>query len=114
MNLPFFSSKKNIKDVFFGLFLKESQGCGYILVQDEHGVTVKTKKKFQYSDSWEHLTEDVDEILYKLEQETQCHVEKTIFFLFSHLIDESVKEIKRPYLQKIKELSKNLEFKPVG
>lgn len=114
MNLPFISPKKNVKDIFFGLFLKESRGCGYILERHGHAISVRAKKNFQYSDSWEHLTEDVDEILFKLEQETKCHVEKTIFFLFSHLIDESVKEIKRPYLQKIKEMSKNLEFKPVG
>lgn len=114
MSLSFFTSKKNIKDVFFGLFLKESRGCGYILERREHTISVRAKKNFQYSDSWEHLTEDVDDILFKLEQETQSHVEKTIFFLFSHLIDESLKEIKRPYLLKIKELSKNLEFKPVG
>lgn len=115
MKLPFLSFKSPAsQENYFGLFLKEGKGVGYIFGGDGTRLRVLGRQEFKYSNSWENLTEDVDEVLFKLENETKCRIEKTIFFLFSHLIDEASKEIKRPYLQKIKELTRNLEIKPIG
>lgn len=115
MKLPFFSTKSSpAKDSFFGLFLKERKGIGYIFSGSGGRIALQGKQEFKYSNGWDNLTEDVDEVLFKLENESKCRIEKTIFFLFSHLIDESSKEIKKPYIQKIKDLTKNLEIKPIG
>ncbi len=114
MKLPFFSSSQSSKDVFFGLFLKEKRGIGYIISGDKGVMRVLGKREFLYSNGWENLVQDIDELLFKLEDETKCRIEKTIFFVFSHLIEEKTKEIKKPYLQKIKEITKTLEIKPIG
>ena len=114
MRLPFFSSRSVPQELFFGLFLKEKKGVGYIFSGNKDKISLVAKHEFKYSNGWDNLTEDVDDVLFKLEDETKTRIEKTIFFVFSHLVDDATKEIKRPYLQKIKELTKNLEIKPIG
>lgn len=114
MKLPFFSGRKPDREYFFGLFLKENRGIGYIFARQDNKISLLTKQEFKFSNAWENLTNDVDEVLFKMENETKTRVNKMIVFLFSHLIDERTKEIKRPYLQKIKELTRNLEIKPIG
>ncbi len=115
MKFPFFSLKgSSTPDSFFGLFLKEHKGIGYIFSGVEGKLTLLAKHEFSYSNGWDNLSQDVDEVLFKLENETKRRIEKTIFFVFSHLVDEISKEIKKPYLSKIKELTKSLEIKPIG
>lgn len=114
MKLPFFSDNTPPRDYYFGLFLKESRGIGYIISGINKKLSLVAKKEFAYTNGWESLTQNVDEVLFKLENDTRCRIEKTIFFLFSHLVDSKTKEIKKLYLQKIKELTKGIEIKPIG
>ncbi len=104
------------KEHYFGLILKEEEGLGMLLEIDQDQKKIKKidEKKFVYSNSWEQIIEDVDEILYELENTNKTRVEKVIFFLYSHLVDQKSKEIKKPYLDKIKNLAKKLELKPLG
>lgn len=114
MKLPFFSDNTPPRDYYFGLFLKENKGIGYIINGVNKKLSLIAKKEFVYTNGWESLTQNVDEVLFKLENDTKCRIEKTIFFLFSHLVDSKTKEIKKLYLQKIKELTKGIEIKPIG
>ena len=114
MKLPFFSDNTPSRDYFFGLFLKENKGIGYIMTGVNKKLSLVAKKEFAYTNGWESLTQNVDDVLFKLENDTKCRIEKTIFFLFSHLVDSKTKEIKKLYLQKIKELTKSIEIKPIG
>lgn len=114
MRLPFFSSNTQPPDHFFGLFLKENKGIGYIISGVNKKLSLVAKKEFNYTNGWENLTQNVDDVLFRLENDTKCRIEKTIFFLFSHLVDSKTKEIKKVYLQKIKELTKSIEIKPIG
>ncbi|MBI4973874.1 hypothetical protein HZC27_04665 [Candidatus Roizmanbacteria bacterium] len=114
MKLPFFSDNTPPRDYYFGLFLKENKGIGYIISGANKKLSLVAKKEFTYTNGWESLTQNVDDALFKLENETKCRIEKTIFFLFSHLVDSKTKEIKKLYLQKIKELTKSIEIKPIG
>lgn len=113
MNLPFFSKNKS-SDNYFGLLLKEDQGIALIIEKKSGLTNIVDFEKFSYSSGWEHLTEDVDEVLFRLESKYKLHLEETIFFVFSHLIDEKTTQIKKPYQQIIKNLAKNLELKPLG
>ena len=81
---------------------------------ENSNIILLDQEKFTYSDGWEHLTEDIDELILKLEQRAKVQLHETIFFLYSHFIDEKTKEIKKPFLQKIKELVKNLNLKALG
>lgn len=117
MKNPFaFLAKKNqIEDTYLGLFLKENEGMLFYISQITPGnLKINRKEKFTYTDGWEKLAEDVDEVLNKLETTTGKSPEKTVFFIYSNLVDPVTKQIKRPYLHKIKQLVKNLELKPLG
>lgn len=114
MKLPFFSKSSDANKTFFGLFLKEKGGIGLVLKSEAAKIVLLDQEKFNYTDGWEHLAEDIDNLIVKLEQRTKVKLQETIFFVYSHFIDEKTKEIKKPYLQKIKDLLKNLNLKALG
>lgn len=114
MKLPFFSNNSKSSDTYFGLFLKEEEGVALLLTIDQGKVVIKNKERFSYTNGWENIIEDVDEVLYKLEKNKSGQISKTIFFIYSHFIDDQTKDIKKPYLTKIKEMVKNLELEAMG
>ncbi len=116
MKLPinFFNKNKREEDSYLGLFLKEQEGIAMFLDFRGDELKIIAQEKFTYTNAWENLTEDIDEALYKLELQTKKSPEKTIFFVYSHLVDNTAKQIGKPYLHKIKEIVKNLELKPLG
>ncbi|MDO8609014.1 MAG: hypothetical protein Q7R95_00540 [bacterium] len=114
MQFPFLQKKSVQHQLYFGLLLKEQEGIGLIFIKEQNKMVMKTYEKFTYSNGWENLTEDVDEMLFKLEHNLKIQLKETIIFVYSHLIDEQSKEIKKPYLIKIKELIKNLDLQALG
>ncbi len=113
MKIPFFSSKAN-KEFFLGIFLKENQGMVMIFLKESVRLELVDREKFSYTNGWESLTNDVDEALYKLEKNLDLEIKKTIIFVYSHLVDEKIGDIKSVYLQKIKQLTKALDLQPMG
>ena len=113
MNLPFFS-KKEQKEYYLGIFLKEDQGLIMTFSKENSGLELVDREKFTYTNGWENLTDDVDETLYRLEKNLDIEIKKTIFFVYSHLVDEKIGDIKPVYLQKIKQLVKALELQAMG
>ncbi len=113
--LDFFTKKVSTEETYLGIFLKEGEGILLYINQADNGdLKISKKEKFTFTDGWERLVEDVDGVLNRLETLTGQSPEKTIFFIYSHLVDPVTKDISRPYLQKIKHLVKNLELKPLG
>ncbi len=110
----FFHRKTQVGETYLGLFLKEQEGIVLFLSHQGSKIEIIAQEKFSYTDGWEKLLEDIDEVLNKLETTTGKSPEQTIFFVYSHLIDMQTKEIRKPYLHKIKELVKGLELKPLG
>ena len=113
MKIPFFS-KKVQKEFYLGIFLKEDQGVLMIFLNENDKLELVDREKFDYTNGWENLTDDVDEALYKLEKNLDVDIKKTIVFVYSHLIDEKIGDIKQVYLQKIKQLVKALELQAMG
>lgn len=114
MNLPFFSKNNSKVEYYLGLFLKEEEGTVLVITKNEGKIEVRENEKFSYSNGWESLDSDIDEVLYRVEKKIDRNLDKTIFFVYSHLVDEKAGDIKKPYLQKIKMLVKNLELTPIG
>lgn len=114
MALSFFKFPKSGGETYLGLFLKEDSGTALVLEEKNGELIILEKQRFNYSNSWENLIEDVDEVLLKLEKQTKKNLNKTIIFIYSHFVDEKTGEIKKPYLTTIKDLFKNLELKPLG
>lgn len=112
--IDFFQQKRNPDEIYLGLFLKEKEGIVLFIQTRNNKLEVMAKEPFTYTNGWDNIIEDVDDTLYKLETYTKKSPEKAIFFIYSHLVDDISREIKRPILHKIKELSKNLELKPLG
>ena len=113
MKIPFFSNKAH-KEFYLGIFLKEDQGIAMIFLKENGRLELVDREKFTYTNGWENLTNDVDEALYKLEKNLEVEIKKTIIFVYSHLVDEKIGDIKPVYLQKIKQLIKALDLKPMG
>ncbi len=97
-----------------GVFLKEQEGVVFFLESRETKLLKLGQEKFTYTNGWENLTEDLDEVLYRMELKLKKAPEKTIFFVYSHLVEKHTGQIKREFLKKIREVSKNLELKPLG
>ena len=114
MNLPFFKKKEENRKPFLGLLLKENNGTLFAIREEMGHFSILDSEHFTYTDGWEHITEDIDEILFKVEGARKIQFNETIFFLYSHLIDSKSEEIKKPYFDKIKSLVKNLELKALG
>lgn len=113
MKLPFFSNKVS-KEFYLGIFLKEDQGIAMVFLMENGRLELVDREKFAYTNGWEDLTNDVDEALYRLEKNLELEIKKTIIFVYSHLVDEKIGDIKPVYLQKIKQLTKALDLKPMG
>jgi len=113
MKIPFFSNIKH-KESYLGIFLKEDRGIIMIFFKKNGRLELIDQEKFTYTNSWENLTNDVDEALYKLEKNLEVEIKKTIIFVYSHLVDEKINNIKPVYLQKIKQLIKALDLEPMG
>ncbi len=114
MNWPFLKKKKDEAEYYLGLFLKENEGYVLVISFANGNAVIVEREKFSYTNGWENLGDDVDEVLYRVEKKLGFQLKKTIFFVYSHLIDEKALDIKKPYLQKIKELVKNLELEALG
>ena len=116
MKLPFLHENKPTGEIYCGILLKESQGVCYVYEKKTSSVVLLKQKEFQYSDGWEHVVDDIDEALSLIEQEMgkQTIISQCIFFVFAHLIDQTTHEIAKPYIAKLRDISKLLELKPVG
>lgn len=115
MNWLFFSKEqKQGEKIYLGLFLKQESGVCLLLQVGKDNIKILKKEKFIYSNGWENLTEDVDEVLFRMEKETKEVVKETIIFVYSYFIHEETGDIAKPYLNKIKSLAKSLDLKPIG
>lgn len=112
--LSFFSKKKPEVEYYFGLFLKNDEVVGFVFEAKDNAMSIKTQVTKRYTKGWDGILEDMDDLISKLEASLNTHVTNTIFFLHSYLIDSVTQEIKAPYKDIIKNISKGLELKPLG
>jgi len=106
------SLEKN--NYYLGLFLKETEGIGLVMTKKTNGLELVNWRWFKYSNGWENLSQDVDNLLMQFESNLGITLTQTIFFLYSHAINSKTKEVKSIYLRTIKDLTKNLDLKPLG
>jgi len=111
--LPFLNKKTKSEEKYVGLLLKEQDGVLMILVKEKERLVIKEKINFSYSNGWENLTNDVDENLNLLTSGKE-RISKLIIFVYSHLVDQATKQIKKPLFSSIKKMVKELAFSPLG
>lgn len=109
-----FKKKDNPREYYFGLFLRSDSAVGFIFEMIEGKASLVAKELKKFSNGWEGVIDDIDELLAILESETGIHVTQSIYFVYSYFIDQSSGEIREPYKKVIKSISKELELKPLG
>ncbi len=106
--------KRSTHGSYLAIFLMEKGGIVHVLQSLDGTLQSVHNERFTYTNGWEHIVEDIDDALYRLETGLGDVPDKAIFFVFSHIIDFTTHEIRRPYLQKIKELVKSLDLEALG
>ena len=116
IKLPFnfFNKSNSHENDYLGLLLKEKEGILFLIRIVDNSTNIIAKERFTFSNNWDNLVEDIDEVLYRLELKGFKSPAKCIFFVYSNLVDKYKREIKKAYILKIKEIVKNLELKPLG
>src|SRR3989344_352482 len=112
-SFPFLKSRRK-KQEYFGLYLTDSSAYGFLFSLLDGKQTILTQNAFSLTAGFENILEDIDNLISDIELKTNVHVEQTIFFLHSWMIDEETLEIKDPYKGIIQKLAKDLELKPLG
>lgn len=112
-SFPFLKSRQN-KQEYLGLYLTDSSAYGFLFSLADGKETIITQNTFSLTVGFENILEDIDNLISDIELKTNAHVDQTIFFLHSWMIDEETLEIKDPYKGIIQKLSKDLELKPLG
>ena len=109
-----FKKSKNTKDHYFGLFLKGNEAVGFVFEVSGSHLLILNEQHVVFSNGWENVVQDVDDLLFNLEHNTKLHLKETIFFVYSYFIEDATGEIKQPYRDIVKNLLKSLELKALG
>lgn len=112
-SLPFFK-KKAQKSVFFGLYITDASAFGFVFEITNGKTYIISQNTYNLTSGFDTILEDIDNLISELELKTNLHLNQTIFFLHSWMIDGETYEIKTPYKDIIKKLSQDLELKPLG
>lgn len=110
--LPFFTKKK-APTLYFGLYITDASLFGFIF-DTKLGTNIVASHAVSLTAGFDKLLEDTDNVISELELKSSLHLDRTIFFLHSWMIDEQSYEIKEPYKTIVKQLSKDLELDPMG
>lgn len=114
--MKLFSKIISKQEYIAGIVLKEEEGAiFYLAVSSDTGKCEKIdSERFKYTNSWERLVQDIDEALFKLENRNNSKVVKSIFFLYSHLVEIKNNNVKDQYLRKLKEVIAENQLTPLG
>ncbi len=112
-SLPFLK-KKSSNNTYFGLYLTDASAFGFVFDATTQPPQILSQNAVSLTAGFDKILEDTDNLISQLELQTNKHLDKTIYFLHSWMIDEQTFEIKEPYKNIIKKLSKDLELEPMG
>jgi hypothetical protein len=114
--MGFFNRNKSNKGQFYlALLLLANRGTAIILKHSAQEARIEAvdEKIFGYSNGWDNLVDDIDELLLELEKMNKVTMEQVIFFLPSERVTVE-RTIKKHYLSSIKKITKELNLKPLG
>ncbi len=112
--IKLFKQKKVEEELYLGLLLDEEEGRGFVLsVNKLQGqVSIVDEKHFTFTNGWDGIVNDIDDLLFSLEKINSAHLDNVIYFLNSHMIEND--KVIKPYLLHIKKISQELSLKPIG
>lgn len=114
MRFPFFQKPIEKKKYYFALLLHENGGMGAIITIHGKKTSISHHRMFLFTNGWEQIAKDVDDLLFILEKESNCQISEILLFLYSHYVDHHLGQIKKATLLELKKLVTDLELKPIG
>lgn len=104
MSLFNFKKKDDQIEHITAILLRQDEGVGYVCKVNttKNEVEILDERSFRYSNGWENLIYDVDELLFNFENAHEIQIQKVTFFVYSHLVDQTSGDLKEPYMQAIK------------
>ena len=96
--MKFFNNSGN-KEHVVAVLLRHDEGEGYLFEVSEAGksVAIADQRAFKFTNGWENLTYDIDELLFYLENDHKIKLKQVVFFIYSHLIDLNTREVASSY-----------------
>lgn len=115
MNIfKFFKKPQSRENFLMGILLKEKEGLILIFKRNEYKISLEFYERVLLTNGLDNLTEDLDLAFYKIDKKLGFEIKETIFFLYSHFLEEKNTRLKSETLTKIKNVVKNLDLKPLG
>jgi hypothetical protein len=98
------------------ILFRQNEGIGYVckVNHTKQSAEILDERGFVYSNAWENLVYDVDELLFNFENTHNIKLNKAVFFVYSHLVDPVTGSLKEPYLQSFKEVIKENKLESLG
>lgn len=99
-----------------GIVLKHKEGTGYVLKVNETKQTVDilAETSFSFSNGWDNLVYDIDELLFNFENTHQIEINESSFFMYSHFTDQNTGSLKMDIMEYLKTIIKENKLKPLG
>jgi hypothetical protein len=114
MKLPFFKKNSDDSKMYLGVLLKQDDGILMLLKNSGGQLQLIDQERVMFTNGWDTLTEDIDSSLSILEKRNNTHVQDTIFYVYTSLIDVQTKAVQKYYLDRIKGVVKSLDLKALG
>jgi len=111
-----FFGKGNKKEYVAAIILRDGDGHVYLLETIEASRSLKCidQKAFTFTNGWDNLTYDIDELLFNLENDNKIEVKNAAFFIYSHFVDLSTREISAHYEELLKKIVEDNELNTLG
>ncbi len=114
--INFFKNKAKKVEYLAGILLKQEEGITYLFTvdSDKKLISLLEQRSFKYTGGWENLLYDVDGILFNFENDYSIRVKKSIFFVYSHLVDRETGELRSTYLDALTAVVKENDLETLG
>src|SRR3989338_3591882 len=110
------SKSEQKEEYLFCLVLRQEDGIGVLMHAgpSSEPIEITEKRLFHFSNGWENIVYDVDELLFAMENEHNIKIKKVSYFMYGHFIDPHTKELKETYAQHLKNISKENGLESIG
>ena len=109
------SIQKSQKRIICGLVLTEEKGLAVIFSdKNQQQVDYIDSEPFDYSNSFDGIVEDIDKVLFSLEEKNNIKIDETIFFVATSWIIDDSDKIKSHYSGVIKKIIDNNQLTSLG
>lgn len=98
------NKKQDESENIVAILFRQNEGVGYLchINHTQQSVDILDERAFKYSNAWENLVYDIDELLFNFENIHNLKLTKATFFVYSHLVDTVTGQLKEPYVQSLK------------